>query len=213
MTEKLARFIEEHINIIESNNFEYLYDLYDTGFNEVAPLTDALYSAGIDPLPYMDYVPHGFARDTYGKQYNIPDSINNIYAYAFYGNGLTKINIPSSVKSIGSYAFAFSNLEEIDTADATSIGADCFETCLQLKKVRCNAKIIMQYAFKDCVELEEIYLGKGVEEIRFGVFNHCPATEIHYEGTTKEWENIQIGDKWSDVSLSKIICSDGEVLL
>lgn len=213
MTEKLAKFIEENINIIESNNFEYLYDLYDTGFDEAAALTEALYSAGIDPLPYMEHVPHGFARDTYGRNYVIPESINSIYAYAFYGNGLTMINIPSSVGTIGSYAFAFSNLEKIDTADATSIGADCFEACLQLKKVRCNAKIVMQYAFKDCVELEEIYLGKGVKDIRFGVFNHCPATKIQYEGTMKDWSNIQLAWRWRDASLSKIICSDGEVLL
>ena len=54
--------------------------------------------------------------------------------------------------------------------------------------------VIGEYAFADCKELETVIIGKGVEVISYGAFDSCQKlTNIYYEGTEEEWNQIDIG--------------------
>jgi len=68
----------------------------------------------------------------------IPDSIDNIESYAFYGcTSLTSIVLSSSVTSIGNYAFEdCTSLTSIVIPDSvTSIGTSAFKDCISLTTV------------------------------------------------------------------------------
>ena len=68
----------------------------------------------------------------------IPNSVNSVGAYAFYGRGgLTSVAIPDAVTSIGNYAFSgCSELTSVSIPNSvTSIGDYAFSDCVHLIKV------------------------------------------------------------------------------
>lgn len=94
--------------------------------------------------------------------YNIPNSVTNIWAKAFYNSGLTSVIIPKSVKSIGNYAFAYcNNLKIVDIPNSVSN--------------------IDYGAFWQCTNLTTITIPSSVEIIEYGAFGGCKNLTIHCE--------------------------------
>lgn len=214
MLDDVKQFIERNIEAIEENDFEWLYNEAIMDDIYASDLTEVLYTAGIDPLEHMHYVPERFAAGlTEPAEYVIPEGIKEFKSFAFKDNDLHKINLSSTICSLGKAAFAFcKNLTQIDTKNVDIIGEDCFIGCRNLNTLITSANIIKKFAFKD-TNLENIFISKNINTIGFGAFNHVPATEIHYGGTKLEWSYVVLYDSWKDESLRKIICTDGEVLL
>lgn len=99
------------------------------------------------------------------KEVSLPESINQIDNVAFFGCiSLTSIEIPSKVTKINYCSFGCcTNLQEIkfrgenvDTIDTDSLNA----TKIKSIKITKNVKHIDGTAFKDCNELENIYIDK-----------------------------------------------------
>ena len=69
------------------------------------------------------------------EEINLPDSLESIGAYAFYGSGITSVTLKNAA-TVGSYAF--SNCVSLGTAalgNVSSIGENAFENCTALGSV------------------------------------------------------------------------------
>ncbi len=109
----------------------------------------------------------------------IPDDVTAISNYAFFGCGsIRSVIIPGSVTSIGTYAFAECN-------NLTSVS---------LPK---NISILEERAFSGSYNLKKIFIPKSLQLIKAYNFNvdydgNSKLTDIYYEGTEQEWEQITI---------------------
>jgi len=96
------------------------------------------------------------------KSLVIPEGVEVISSYAFYGNKyLENITFPSTLKEISTYAFTGAvSLERASFPDSlTLIGERAFEGCTSLSYINLpkNLTTLSKYAFYDCVSLTEIY--------------------------------------------------------
>lgn len=170
MTAELKDFIENSIDLIESNNFvevyeDLAYDLspgYGTQEQMIGEFTTCMLEADIDPLPHMPYIPTAYLYGQNVSYFGIPNHVDNIGNFAFQESDLEEIIIPSNVKVIGIKAFC---------------------TCESLTSVTIEdgCTIIGDYAFMYCEQLEEIYIPKSVTTIMNDVFYGCDKLVIHCE--------------------------------
>lgn len=99
-----------------SNLYDSLLDLenFENSFLLIPFVTLLLYSEGVDPLKYINYVPALFLA-------NIDE--------------LTMITIPDNIKSINQYAFSScTNLKEVTITSGLTINGMAFEACEEVKK-------------------------------------------------------------------------------
>lgn len=95
---KLKEFIDDNEDLLNSYNFEKLYEKVKGSVLYTVYLTVLLYSSGIDPLPHMSYVPENFLH------YD-PNSIDDSDKVWLSNNVPTKIIIPKNIKTIRENAF------------------------------------------------------------------------------------------------------------
>ncbi|MDE7298123.1 MAG: leucine-rich repeat protein [Lachnospiraceae bacterium] len=108
-------------------------------------------------------------------QITIPDSVEIIGDYAFFGCGLTQITIPDAVEIIGDSAFEYSCLTSIALpASVKTIGNSAFE-CRDLKTVSMQDSVtkLGKRAFA-WSELQDIRLSNQLMEIKEETFDFCP---------------------------------------
>ena len=139
---------------------------------------------------------------------------------AFYKcSGLTSITIPDSVTGIGKWAFAWcTGLTSITIPDSvTSIGDYAFSMCTDLTSIEIPDSVtsIGRFAFSSCTKLTSIEIPDSVTSIGYEAFSSCSGlTSITFNGTEKQWNAISKGNDWKyKVPATKVICSDGNVLL
>ena len=117
LSKELQEFIEKNIGLIEANNYDVKTGLYNEAFKahiEPGELTDALLTAGIDPLEHLDYIPWRYlAYNKQFKEFHIPDNITSIGTGAFFASSIKTLYIPRSVKVFGEECFSSSNIETI----------------------------------------------------------------------------------------------------
>ena len=84
------------------------------------------------------------------SEFDLPDGLTSIGAYAFFGSGLKSVEIPDSVTGLGDYAFY---------------------GCTKLKQVSIGKGVtkIASRAFRNCSALEELEIG-GATEIESRAF-------------------------------------------
>lgn len=145
-----------------------------------------------------------YARNLYingepAKDIVIPDGIETIRDYAFYGiesinsvtmpNTVTKIgdyafascinlsnvSIPDSVTNIGSYAFSeCTALVSVNISDnVISIGSRGFYNCTGLKTAYIGCQTVGTYAFGGCSLLTEVTLSSNVATVNDSAFASC----------------------------------------
>lgn len=111
MIDFIKEFIEDNIELIDSNNFEELYLIACDELGTLEAITDmthVLLDAGIKPLNYLDFVPEGYlCKDVNIKELVLPEGIKRVEHGAFLKcSSIEKLTIPSSVEEIDRYAFA-----------------------------------------------------------------------------------------------------------
>ena len=175
--------------------------------------------------------------DTYnGENYQINQ-------YAFYNRDTLKsVVIPDSVTGIGDRAFydCYDLTSVTIGGGVTSIGVQAFWYCEALTGIAIpdSVKIIGEEAFQHCRGLTGLTLGNGVESIEEGAFHGCTGltsltipdsvmsigkdafnwcfglTSVQFSGTIAQWNAIAKGANWQyKIPVSKVICSDGGVLI
>ena len=112
----------------------------------------------------------------------LPDTLEQIGDYAFFGVPIEEINLPSALAGIGKYAFAQTQIEEIYIPDSVAyLGEAAFSVCLKLVKVRLSPNItyIPSGCFEQDTDLCEIDLPKGIQirEIQMLAFSGCEKLE------------------------------------
>ncbi len=110
--------------------------------------------------------------------YTIPNSVNKIDNYAFWGCQLTDVTIPGSVTSIGTSAFLGSPLKSVTIPNSvTSIGECAFYSCPDLTSVtfesQSNVTTIGSWAFSNCENLTSITVPNSVTSISAEAFEGC----------------------------------------
>ena len=104
----------------------------------------------------------------------IPDSVLVIGKAAFSGcYKLTSVTIGKNVTTVSDQAFYSTSLVSVEFPDSvTSIGA---------------------FAFDLCYSLTTVYIGRGLTTVGNYAFNGFRITDVYYNGTEAQWEQIEIG--------------------
>ena len=91
-----------------------------------------------------------------------------------------------------------SQIEHIAISDSViKIGARAFYACTKLQHVALPSSItsISNSAFEGCTSLKSISIPASVTRICSYAFDYCKAlTDVYYEGTDEQWDNITIGN-------------------
>ena len=130
----------------------------------------------------------------------IPDSVSEIEKSAFSGcSSLQSVVIPDSVTTIKESVFSgCSSLESIEIPCwVREIYCNAFSGCSNLKSVKINNMwlIIRNEAFSECNSLRSVEMSAHVLKIGLNAFNNCSQLqEIHYGGSKKQWERIEVID-------------------
>ena len=158
------------------------------------------------------------------SKYTVSDGVlfskdeKKIYAYPS-GKDENTYAIPKSVTTLCKYSFSQSvNLESIDiTNNIENVENNVFISCERLKRVKINANEIGRLVFANSINLEEVLIGNNVYSWLDGIYMNCSKLKsITYLGTMNEWNNT-LGKtslwKNGNKSITKVICSDGEINL
>ncbi|MBQ2664500.1 MAG: leucine-rich repeat domain-containing protein [Clostridia bacterium] len=129
----------------------------------------------------------------------IPDSVISIENGAFtYCRNLTSINIPYSITSIGDVAFTYCDkLSNIDLPDSiVSIGVNAFADCHSLQHINIPKGMthIADLTFYFCSDLKNVYIPKSITRVGESAFWCYQLSDVFYEGTEEQWNNIDIAD-------------------
>ena len=114
---------------------------------------------------------------------NMPTSLQQIYAAAFYQTGITSLVIPKTVKTINASAFAgcaeLASVEFEEGSTVDRINNNVFGNCSSLTTVKLPNTIMYlnQYAFNNCKLLETINIPTSLQHIGQYAFNGCNALE------------------------------------
>lgn len=117
---------------------------------------------------------------------SLPDSLNEIGAYAFKGwtkSGMQGLSIPASVATIGDYAFNGSRFTSVtfegENSALETIGAHAFDGCTYMTALDMsglkNLETIGDYAFYGCTSssFTTVAIPASVKTIGFGAFGGC----------------------------------------
>ncbi len=144
------------------------------------------------------------------------DQLESIGESAFQGcTSLKNIVIPDSVTHIDEGLFAgCSLLETVTISRNTAITHNMFYYCKSLKRIVVPDGVteIGWAAFQGCSALMEIYLPKSVTTIGLTAFWGCSSlSAIRYDGTIKQWKQIEKDQNGLSPVTITVYCSDGEV--
>ena len=132
------------------------------------------------------------------SSFEIPESVNAIYDYAFCYTNLEQVTMHYGVKSIGNYAFRHSTLEQITMPEGLeTIGEDAFLGCANLKtvdipnsvssigsnafsgsglttvKIPDNLTTVEMSTFSNCKDLASVTLCDNLVTIGYSAFAEC----------------------------------------
>ena len=106
-------------------------------------------------------------------------------------------------------------LPENYNGEAYQIYRYAFYDCDSLTSVEIGSGVtsIGSYAFAGCSSLTSVEIPDSVTSIGSYAFAYCDSlTSIQYTGTKEEWKAITKGYTW-EYNVSRVICSDGEILI
>ncbi|MBR3403148.1 MAG: leucine-rich repeat protein [Parasporobacterium sp.] len=109
--------------------------------------------------------------------------------------GVYGYTLPYEVEYIGEAAFENSNLSRVFLPDSlTTIGPGAFDYMSNLTYMMLPEHVtnVGEYAFSGS-GLKTVAIPVSLTSIADGVFCDCPLTDIYYEGSEEDWQNVSIG--------------------
>lgn len=194
----VKEILERYIKWIENEDWENFFERIQADYipQTVSKLARAFEKADIHPLSEMSFIPEGFfLNDTLVKYTTLPNTKRICYK-AFYASDVQTVHITGNVYDVNQFAFE---------------GCDFLESIVFDEGV----KYIDDAVFYSCEELDTVVLPRSLERLGHNVFNGCDKlTVIHFKGTREEWLRIRNHEFVNEGSyISKIVCTDGEVLM
>lgn len=132
----------------------------------------------------------------------LPETVETIGAYAFYGSTIRQITIPSSVSEIGNYAFAGCKyLEEIEV----ELGNPSYSSSSGVLYNEDGSCLITYPAGKTN---NFVIISKDVTEIANMAFYKCTSiTKVTYHGTSSGWKSVEIGAGNDVINEATVYCA------
>ena len=127
------------------------------------------------------------------KEVNVPYGVKVIEENAFRSTGLEAMELPETVECIKDYAFWGCTLKSIKLPQSlTEIRSDAFcYSWLESIEIPAGVRVIPKSAFWHCANLKEVILHEGIEEIKPAFFD-CQALEkINLPASIKKIENYK----------------------
>lgn len=188
----------DNINFCGIGKYSFRYDAFDACESQRNVAIDDLtawcklnFSTGSNPLAYnANLILNGETV----TDLVIPETIDKINEYAFYGSTIKSLIVNDNIKSIGACAFSESKLLQSAklSNNVANIGACAFMNCSALASI--NIPDVLQTISKDtfykCSSLTEVKIPETVHSIGISAFYECSnLTEI------KIPDNVEIIDK------------------
>lgn len=125
--------------------------------------------------------------------------VTNVGEYSFYYcREVTSVEMPDSVIKIGQGAFMHCDaLTEVKWgSDVQTIETLAFSSCESLEELTIPEGVttVDEMAFTFCSSLKEITLPSTLRRFGSQVFLLSGLTDVYYNGTEDQWEEIQLGD-------------------
>lgn len=136
---------------------------------------------------------------------SIPSNVTTIGTNAFYKcTKLSKATLNNGLLNIGNNAFGWcSSLKSLTIPDSVlSLGDSALHNCDSLTEITIpdNLASISRSTFDGCDSLKSIIISKNITSIGIYAFFSCGSlSDVYYTGTSKEWNNISIGDYNDDL--------------
>lgn len=170
---------------------------------EVVNLSTLRMQAGSTDHGYLVY----HAKDVHGGESKVRSE--NEYLFYFYGDIWYLIGYIGDETDIVLPDSCFGNSYEI------YLRSFMYDREITSLVIPDTVTVIGENAFWDCDCLTSVTIGSGVTAIESYAFYACTyLSEVIFNGTVEQWNAIEIGVYvFDDTPVTKIICSDGEVLL
>ena len=118
---------------------------------------------------------------------NFPDTLKEIRSDAFCGTDLTEFIAPDSLTNVWSYAFKdCAALSVVELKNVRSVGDGAFGNCTALRSIRLSDKMteLSDHIFDGCSSLADIDMPDNPIAVSFSVFNGTA-----YYNEPSNWEN------------------------
>lgn len=149
---------------------------------------------------------------------NFPDTLKEIRSDAFCGTDLTEFIAPDSLTNVWSYAFKdCAALSAVELKNVRSVGDGAFGNCTALRSIRLSDKMteLSDHIFDGCSSLADIDMPDNPIAVSFSVFNGTA-----YYNEPSNWENgvLYVGGYLIAVSkdfapLTEYTVKDGTIVI
>lgn len=133
---ELQEFITKYKDEINNNRFDYVYTRANSSVTPV--LTSLLYDIGVDPLPYLRYVPNNFMTDVKLDAIELPSNIIGIDNTAFVWCEIKIFKVLGDFISIGDNSFRYSSINTLILPPRFELDKDTFRQIQRLNKIIIN---------------------------------------------------------------------------
>ena len=129
----LEKFIFDHRELIDRNDFEELYELLVANRIPAEHITDftiLMYAAGINVTRYLSYIPRYFFSHTEEIiNTTIPENIKSIHSYAFIDcPHITRIDVKSKSIEFDAYSITNCHVKTLVLPKDTYMNIDTFRS-------------------------------------------------------------------------------------
>ena len=213
MKEQLKLFIEANSNLLDTGDFQELYDRLAMKYRP--HLTKILLDADIDPLPHMEHIPCSMYEGVDISRISTPSNIESIGLSAFHGCVHLKSAVfASGLISIGFQAFAdCTRLKRIVLPDTLQVlKRSCFYSCPIASPLVFPSALttIETNAFRNCTTIEQIILPASVKSIEMFAFLDTGLKEVIYQGTEEQFDKIERENLCFGENIISVTCTDGK---
>ena len=121
--------------------------------------------------------------------------------YSDHSSSVYSYYIPTSIETV--------------TITGSTVHYGSFTNCTHIKNIILgnNVTAIGARAFEGCTSLTSLEIPASVTTIGAGIFKNSGVETVNFLGTTAQWELINKTNWNRDSSVTKVVCSDGEITL
>ena len=148
------------------------------------------------------------------ETYIMPDTVTSVNSYAFNGSKMKSLVLSRNLN----YFYGFSAFENLTSINWNS----CNVTAINgyaLQGLNCDELIIpetittLNESGLSRITCNKLYLPHSLSKIYLNAFKEANITEVYYDGTTTDFNAIQMATgAFNGISFSEIVCTNGSII-